>query len=70
MSGSPRTGRAPAETEVRDQVLTALESRAFVARLMRASADATPSEEKTVSDQNRAIDERRDELAAEWARGT
>jgi site-specific DNA recombinase len=59
----------PVEEEIRDQVLTALESPKFLARLMRASAGTASTDEKTASDQIRAIDERRDELAAEWATG-
>jgi DNA invertase Pin-like site-specific DNA recombinase len=59
----------PVEDEIRDQVLTALESPEFLARLMRASAGDASPEDKTISDQIRAIDERRDELAEEWASG-
>jgi site-specific DNA recombinase len=59
----------PAETEIRDQVLTALESPAFLGRLMRASTGHASTDDKTISDQIRAIDERREELAAEWATG-
>jgi site-specific DNA recombinase len=59
----------PAEDEIRDQVLTALESPAFLDRLLRASSGTTRPEEKKVSEQIRAIDERREELAAEWATG-
>jgi DNA invertase Pin-like site-specific DNA recombinase len=59
----------PVEDEIRDQVLTALESPKFLARLLRASTGASSREEKTVSEQIRGIEERRDELAAEWATG-
>jgi site-specific DNA recombinase len=59
----------PVEDEIRDQVLGALESAAFVARLLRTRSGATSTSEKAASDQMRAIEERRDELAAEWATG-
>jgi site-specific DNA recombinase len=59
----------PAETEIRDQVLTALESPQFFDKLLRAATGTTSPDEKQVSERIRTLEERRDELAAEWATG-
>ena len=72
--GVPGCGRLainaePAETEIRDQVLTALESPAFLDRLLRAASGTASLDEKAISGKIRAIDERREELAADWAAG-
>ena len=56
-----------AETEVRDQVLTALDVPEFLARLMTTVTIGTDAEH--VTSQLRRIDDRRDELAAMWAAG-
>jgi len=56
-----------AETEVRDQVLTALDVPEFLARLMTSVTTGTDAEH--ITSQLRAIDERRDELAGMWAAG-
>lgn len=59
----------PTETEIRDKILTALGSPAFLDRLLRASTGTTSPDAQEVSAKIRAIDERREELAAAWATG-
>jgi hypothetical protein len=54
-----------AETEVRDQVLTALDDPAFLARLMTTVTTGTDAEH--ITSQLRRIDDQREELAAMWA---
>jgi DNA invertase Pin-like site-specific DNA recombinase len=72
--GVPGCGRltvyaVPVEEEIRDQVLTALESPKFLGKLLRAATGTTSTDEKKVSERIRALEERRDELAAERALG-
>jgi DNA invertase Pin-like site-specific DNA recombinase len=59
----------PVEAEIRDQVLTALESKVFLNKLLRAATGTTSTDEKKVSEKIRTLEERRDDLAAEWALG-
>ncbi|HEX4062057.1 MAG TPA: recombinase family protein [Streptosporangiaceae bacterium] len=61
-------GAEPAEAEIRDQVLAALESQAFMDRLLSASTGTTSPDEKAISEEIRAIGERRNELARDWAK--
>ncbi len=59
----------PVEAEIRDQVLAALESPAFLDKLLRAASGTASPDEKQVSEQLRGLEERRDELARERALG-
>jgi acyl-CoA dehydrogenase len=59
---------APADEEVRNQVLAALDSPGFVVALL-AAAGGTPAAADDISAQLRAIDARREDLAQMWAAG-